>query len=177
MAGQGIANDERLVRVGRVRRVGPEVNQTDGRRDGVRRSEGKKIEIESKPLVLVGVVHMEGSRKGRVAAVIMVVMRGAESEEVEMGSGGDEVHERWRGQDLVKELANGAVDHDLTKGEGREDLLKCVFWETVDRRVLHFRRWRCEAGISGQKCRRLDRNLGGGRGTETLDVIYSFAGR
>ena len=58
----------------------------------MRISEGKKIKVESKPLVLIGVIDMEGSRKGHVAAVIMIVVmmiRETESEEVEMGSGGD----------------------------------------------------------------------------------------
>ena len=105
----------------------------------MRISEGKKIKVESKPLVLIGVVHVEGSRKGHVAIVIVVV-RGTESEEVEMGSGGDELHERRGGQDMVKELTNGAADHDLAKRERREYLVKCVFRETDDRRILHFRR-------------------------------------
>lgn len=84
----------------------------------MRRSEGKEIETESKPLVLIGIVHVDAGVEGGVAAVVMVVeVRGAESEEVEMGSGGDEVNERGRGQGSVKELANGAANHDLTKGE------------------------------------------------------------
>lgn len=60
----------------------------------MRRSEGKKIEVESKPMVLIGIVHVEGSKKRDVVRVIVAVVRWTESKKVEMGSGGDEVHER-----------------------------------------------------------------------------------
>ena len=58
----------------------------------MKRPEGEEIEAESEPLILIGVEHVEARRAGHVA-VIVVVVRRSEGEEVEGGSGGDEFQE------------------------------------------------------------------------------------
>lgn len=56
--GQRVTDDERFIRVGRVGRVSPEVNESERGSDRVGRPEGKEIEVELEPLVLVGIEHV-----------------------------------------------------------------------------------------------------------------------
>ena len=91
---QGVANHEGFARLGRVGRVGPEVDEPARGGDGVWGPEGKEIEGESEPLILVRVEHVEGGRGGSVAmVVVVVVVRWAESEEGGRLLGGNEVFE------------------------------------------------------------------------------------
>lgn len=86
-------------------------------------TEGKKVEGESEPLVLVGVEGVERGRRRWATVVVVVMVRWTESEEGGRRLGGDEVYEARGAENLVEELADGAADHDLAKREAREDLV------------------------------------------------------
>lgn len=131
LASQGVTGHEGLARVNRVNRVAPEVDQPVGGSHGLRRAEREEVEVESEPSILVWIVHVDaGLRVRRVA--VSVVVRGAESEEVERRTRGDDLGEGLRGQEVVEELTDGSADDDLAEGEGGEDLVERVRWETVD---------------------------------------------
>lgn len=139
LPGQGVADHQRLVRLGGVGRLAPEVDQPGRGRHRVRGAEGQEIEVEFQPLALVGIEDVETRVRGRVAVAVAVavVVRRPESEEVERGAGEDEIDEARGAEDPVEELADGAADHDLTEGKRREDLVERVLGKTVDRALVH----------------------------------------
>lgn len=139
LPGQGVADHQRLVRLRRVGRLAPEVDQPGRGRHRVRGPEGQEIEVEFQPLALVGIEDVETRVRGRVAVAlaVAVVVRRPESEEVERGAGEDEIDEARGAEDPVEKLADGAADHDLTERKRREDLLEGVLGKTIDRALVH----------------------------------------
>lgn len=74
---------------------------------------------------------------GGESLMTVVVVRGAEGDEAERGTGGNEVNEEGGRDNLVEQLADAAADHNLTKREGEEDLMEGVIRKAVDWRRFH----------------------------------------
>lgn len=154
-AGQGVAGDEGLGRVGGVvgGGVAPEVDEAEGGGDGVEGAEGEEGQGEAEPQVVARVEGVEEGRGGggghvavvAVVAVAVVVVGRAEGEEAEGEERRDEAEEGRGGEGLEEELGEGSAHDDLAEREGGEDLVEGVLRQPVDRRrralvVVHGRR-------------------------------------